>query len=660
MKSYDDLNDYIRSLDDNFPEEYDYLAKKIDELICEGFIETALYNDNVLYSAKKSLRMEECNNMEDNIKKSILLFLIKNKHTFFILQNTQKGKTKIVVNELKRWAQDNTKKVVTFYIVDNDKTLSDQSVDSITRNFEKINVKIFSLNSNTKVTFDIIKPYIDAYAGDTEGDYSMPIITLLCNNKQCEKMLKLLAHIEKKVSVNNSQLRYAMIWDEADKTYSQLRDKAFTINNTTITCKTFTVDNTIALYRLGFVTATDGNLLDEDYPECSNADLYLVEISQEDQKNYRALHHEESITHIMPFTSKHTHNSYAIDILENNKEHFTTPIVLPTGEIYYRKIIAISNHRTKDMDEFAKYCISNNNYYAIVFNGNSGTSIKIYSYENDIRVYKTKGCKFNELLYYLYKKLNLNDKPIIIIGSKKIDRGVGFHYCPNNDDEIVIECVPKLGKLISKNRDGLVWTDIILGRIDNIASAVQKSGRGSGNIGNSPQYSGTTDYWMDEETEQKIRRHNTMVDESNTKIGYSIGMAVNEAKNNLPEIKAKEPKKGNNIVEAPVSFKTPKKALDYLKTIPGYENIKKEASAFIEKEGYIISTRLNANYKKKKKELEANDRLTFDMFKSIPLGMCISAGEVGNKYVLYPVYKDMSDKTVMYYLRYYKKPNSSE
>lgn len=100
--------------------------------------------------------------------------------------------------------------------------------------------------------------------------------------------------------------------------------------------------------------------------------------------------------------------------------------------------------------------------------------------------------------------------------------------------------------------------------------------------------------------------------------------------------------------------------MDYLKTIPGYENIKKEASAFIEKEGYIISTRLNAYYNKKKKELEANDRLTFDMFKSIPLGMCISAGEVGNKYVLYPVYKDMSDKTVMYYLRYYKKPNSSE
>lgn len=121
MKSYDDLNDYIRSSDDNFPEEYDYLVKKIEELIREGFIETALYNDKVLYSAKKSLRMEECNNMEDNIKKSILLFLIENKHTFFILQNTQKGKTKIVVIELKRWAQDNTKKVVTFYIVDNDK-----------------------------------------------------------------------------------------------------------------------------------------------------------------------------------------------------------------------------------------------------------------------------------------------------------------------------------------------------------------------------------------------------------------------------------------------------------------------------------------------------------------------------------------------------------
>jgi hypothetical protein len=658
MKSYDDLNDYIRSCDDNFSEEYDDIVKKIEELIRDGYIYTSLYNDKILYSAKKNLRMEECNSMEDNIKKSILLFLIENKHTFFILQNTQKGKTKIVVIELKKWAQDKAKKVVTFYIVDNDKTLSDQSVDSIIRNFENINVKIFSLNSNTKVTFDIIKTYIDAYAGDMDGDYPMPIITLLCNNKQCEKMLNLLAHIEKKVSINNSRLRYAMIWDEADKTYSQLRDKPFTINNSTTTVKRFTVENTIALYRLGFVTATDGNLLDEDYPECSNAYLYPVEISLEDQKNYRALHHEESITHIMPFTSKHTYNSYAIDILENNNEHFTTPIVLPTGEIYYRKIIAISNHTTKDMDELAKYCISNNNYYAIVFNGNCGTSIKIYSYENDTRVYKTKGCKFNELLYYLYKKLNLNDKPIIIIGNKKIDRGVGFHYCPNNDDEIIIEYVPKLGKLICKNRDGLVWTDTILGRIDNIASAVQKAGRGSGNIGNSPQYSGTSHYWTDKETEQKIRRHNTIVDESNTKIGYSIGMAVSEAKNNLPEIKAEKPKKENNCLEAPVSFKTPKQAFDYLKTIPGYENIKKEASSFVEKDGYIISTRLNAHYNKDKEELDANDRLTIDIFRKIPLGMCISAG--WNKYMLYPVYKDMSDKTVVYYLRYYKKPNISE
>ena len=42
-------------------------------------------------------------------------------------------------------------------------------------------------------------------------------------------MISLLAHIRKKVLKNKSKLRYGIIVDEADKTYSMVRDKTFSV-----------------------------------------------------------------------------------------------------------------------------------------------------------------------------------------------------------------------------------------------------------------------------------------------------------------------------------------------------------------------------------------------------------------------------------------------
>jgi hypothetical protein len=209
------------------------------------------------------------------------------------------------------------------------------------------------------------------------------------------------------------------------------------------------------------------------------------------------------------------------------------PITLLSGEIYYKKIIVNSNAKTEDMRHFAKWS-NNKGINAIVFNGYGGSSVKVYKIGSPIETHKTKGKKFNELLFYIYKKLNLNEKPLIIIGRRKVDRGLGFHYCPRTNDKITID--GSMGSLITNNREGLIWTDEILGRIDNKDIAVQKAGRLAGIIGNSPQYPKNIHYWTDEYTEKLIRKHNTIVDYTNNNSGCSISQAVKEAEKNVKHL----------------------------------------------------------------------------------------------------------------------------
>jgi len=542
FQTYDGLYDQVRGEKDDFMDE-DSFRIKVDELVEDGYIETGILDDLTIYSAKHGLKWwSDFVQLGDAVKKSILLMLFVNPTTFFVLQNTQKGKMRIAALEIKMWGQDFSKKVVAFIIVGNDKTLGDQSVDGLKKTFGDQKVRIFFLSSNSKTSFDEIKTYIDAYAIDDveEGkdpEYPMPVIALLANQNQCEKKLRLQYHIHKKVKSGKSLLRYGEIWDEADKTYKQLRDKPLHVDGQMMTCRTFTVEKTDALYRLGFISATDGNLLHyEDYPECANAYLYPVEIAPEDKLHYRALHHSESITHHVPVITKNDNNAYAIQILsdEANLAHFNNPIVLATGESYYRKIIVNSNAKTEDMNIFAKWC-NKSGKHAIVFNGYGGASVKVYRSGFRVETHKTKGKLFSELLFYIYKKLNLHDKPLVIIGRRKVDRGLGFHFCPRKDDEIIID--GSLGSISSKNKEGLVWTDSILGRIEDKDTAVQKAGRLAGIIGGSPQYAGETHYWTDEYTANLIRRHNTIVDKSNDiKDGCSILEAVLEAYEQYPDV----------------------------------------------------------------------------------------------------------------------------
>ena len=528
-ETLENLYDKVKGENEDFIDETAF-ERKVEELLEMGYMETSLLNDTLIYCAKSGLKWADFVDIDDPIKKSILLLLVDNPTTFFVLLNTQKGKMRINSLEVKKWSEDTVKRPVAFIVVDNDTTLADQSADGIKNTIGALNVELITLSSTSKTTFEDIKRTIDAYESNPE-DYKMPVIVLLANNKQIEKMLKLMQHIDKKIRKRNSLLRYGVIWDEADKVYPPFRNKIFQVGEDTLSVKKFIIDNNIGLYRLGFTSATDGDLLEEEYPECANAYLYPVIIDEEDQKHYRALHHPEAITRIIPF-SRHNNNSYAKEIISNNLIDFKTKIHFPSGKDGYRKIIVNSNSKTSEMVEFANWC-TEQDMYTLVFNGFSGASIKVYRNGMSKKTFKTKGRKFNEVLFYIYKKLKLEDKPLVIIGRRKVDRGLGFHYCPRVNDEVSIDG-PE-GILTTKDREGLIWTDMILGKIDDKNIATQKAGRLAGIIGNSPQYPGFICYWTDEHTKEIIYRHNTIVDVANTYTGCSVLQAVKHAEDTTPK-----------------------------------------------------------------------------------------------------------------------------
>lgn len=546
IESYDSL--YEKICDDTQegqdPISEEQFEQRMDELFTTGFIVHRRHEDNIFIGGRPGLNWADIHIIDEPIKKNILLYLIDNPNVFFVLFNTQKGKLRIAVAEMKRWASRRDIRVVSFLLVDNDKALADQSADGVIRTLGSENVKLFILSSNSKSTIDEIKTYIDAYAYD--DDYAMPVIVLLPNQKQNEKMISLLAHIRRKVLRNNSKLRYGVIVDEADKTYPMIREKTVSVVGGERFSLLDFIINEEALHRVGFVTATDGDLL-EDYPECRNAYMYPMEIDEITKEYYRAFHTADSIIHIEnPSGQTKSNNAYAEHILTTHMTDIKIPIY-HNGYTIYRKIIINSNTKGNDMVSLARFA-NMNSLYAITFNQ---SGICVYRPGLPVEKFKIKGMRLNELLFCIYKTMGLDDKPIVIIGRRKVDRGLGFHYAPRKnpiseqfDRQIIVwkgnSNYPG-GEVISDDGEGLIWTDMILGRIEDTSTAAQKAGRLAGIIAQCPQYSGKLYFWTDAHTSRRIRMHNEKVDITNTLSGYSAIQSINHAKDMVPDIPIEVP-----------------------------------------------------------------------------------------------------------------------
>ena len=469
----------------------------LDELETAEFITRSTNTeDNVIFQARAGLKPSDFYMIDNPIKKNMLLYLVENPKTIFILQNTQSGKTVIVAKEISEWSREN--KNVAFFITQNDKTLADQSAESLST---KCSVKTFMLSSNSKTTLDDVKTYIDAYATDMYNDYKMPLICVLANKTQNEKVMKLLDHIRNRCR-RGSLLRYGIIFDEADETYPALRDQTFI----GLSYRSFIVDDDAALHKLVFVSATEGDLMDSEYPECQNAYVHTVQPDAASRPFYRAAHHPDSIVKFNKMPKKMSSNQYAKKIVEEHQDYFFRADM-------YRKTIVHSNARAADMTRLANELVQMG-AYAMVFNMHG---VKVHRPGQSPYRLTTKGRSFNQLLFYLYKKLELHTKPLFILGRRKVDRGIGFHYAPRGNGQQVLPDWG-LGELATDGIEGLIWTDEILGRIEDKNTAVQKAGRLAGIISQCPQYHSCT-YWTDEYTWNMIVKHNKMVDQVNTTPG---------------------------------------------------------------------------------------------------------------------------------------------
>ena len=408
---------------------------------------------------------------------------------FFILQNTQSGKLCQSAKEIQKWSAH---KVITFFISSNDRTLIDQSSEGISY-FLQQKSNLFILSSNAAIHMEHIKSRIELYAADRLGRHQMPIITALANKQQNARVLELVYFIQQ-LADHGSDIKYGFIFDEADSTYPILREQTCLLGKKLIHYHSIFVENKKYLHRVGFVTATEGCLVDQDYPECANAMLYQCVKDTFSENHYRAIHTIEAICHsgddYTTHTTHTTQNDYAMAVIKTHRKHFFGKI-----KGMYRKIIINSNSQTTDMELVAKECVSMG-MNALVFNMNG---LSIYN-GRPLPEVSVRNKRFNQVVYNTVQQYQLDRKPLVMIGRRKVDRGLSFHYAPRDGSQ------------------GLIWTDMIMGHVEDVSLAVQKAGRMAGIIAHCPQYTGECHYWATSETIQKCIDKNRLNDRANSLI----------------------------------------------------------------------------------------------------------------------------------------------
>jgi hypothetical protein len=522
-EDYDSLYDLVNT--DDLPVSNEMFKDCIEQLVYDKLITTIINDslDDIWYICKNGLTYTDISNIDNPIKKQILLVFIQNPKTIFILFNTQKGKSAMAHKEIISWTKEPL--IVGFLMVDNDSTLGDQSVQSLLNSISTVNKEIHLLRlggNNEKSDVQNIINFLDSYAS-FPGEKPMPLIVALTNVAQTLKVVKIINHIKKR-NKTYPNLRAAIIWDEADKTYSSVRDKEFDIGDTTKKCiRNFTLDDTSSLYRNVFITATQGSLLDE-YPECANAYAQPPYIDEEDKTHYRAFHHEQADIKIAKYNIKCNNNANFLQSFNDNKEHFMNPIKLSNGNMGFRKTIINANVKTDEMRKLALH-LNKENCHAMLFNQ---SGLTVYGIGKEPHRFKTRRRYFNELLYYAVKRLNLDSAPLFIVGRRKVDRGLGFHYAPRSHREIQPKTIEfdNMGHIVNDGIEGLIWTDQFLGNINDKSSSAQKAGRLAGIIGQCPQYPGKITWWTNEETAISVKHHCEVVDLVNMQINSNIGNAV--------------------------------------------------------------------------------------------------------------------------------------
>ena len=497
---------YEIDADDISDEQMSSVKLHAEELVTRGFLRVAVIEDDVYYMCSETATRTMCLTLTNNIQQKIMQFYFSNNKGTFVLFNTQKGKSAIISKEIQKICTLTSIKPVSYIVVSNDKTLADQSASAFQSALDSCGCKVFTLSSSSTTSFSDIQLYIEDYASDEDNVMKIPAIVLLANTAQANRMIRLMERVNRK-NRRNINIKNLVFFDEADETYPIIRDRSYDGNSFLDLIN----EELPSFSKIFWVSATNGELLDI-YPECANALNYIGDPDEVDSPNYRAIHHADSIIKSVKASSRESKNGYAEKVIKTHLDHFKGEVTLANGSKTHRKIIVNSNPKISDMREFARFA-NNLGFNVVIFNM-YGLTVHICG-DGVVKKYSTKGKRFNQTLYEIFIAHHLDARPTIIIGNRKVNRGMTFHYAP------------------ADGSNGLIWTDIILGNIEDVTNAVQKAGRAAGKIAQCPQYPGKIYYWTTNKTASIIQTHNRCADYMNRiPTNCTIQEALQEAVNN--------------------------------------------------------------------------------------------------------------------------------
>lgn len=518
-----DIEDIVELLDTDDPLTDDQsIRRSVRALVDASFLLSNINEreDQEWFAGKPGLTLTDVNAQDDDLKRRVLFLFVHNP-TVFILFNTQKGKSKLLFGRVREWVQTAELRVIPILLLDNDRTLGEQTIDGLPSNVELFRLMSGGGCSNS-ATIQQVCNYIDSFINYPGDKKKVPVVVALANVKQVAKVLEILVHVSNRHQAHRN-IKFALAFDEADKTYPTIRKHVASCDGREVSIKQFIVDNVDALHETVFVTATEGTLLMGGFPECENAQAFITEIAPEDDEHYKAPHLPNA--RFMPTSIAKTNNDAFRCTLRDHWAHFTEPIELLGGAMGFPKTIINSNARCRDMTNLAVE-LAQQGFHAMVFN-QEGVTVHRPGVEPVL--FKTRQRRFSEVLFYAFKKLDLHTAPLFIIGRRKVDRGLSFHYAPRShcDHRPREMSFEERGSLSTDGVEGLIWTDLVLGTVKIKETAVQKAGRLAGIIGQCPQYPmrGLT-WWTDDETAHEVTRHYKTVDETNRQSG---GRSIQDA-----------------------------------------------------------------------------------------------------------------------------------
>ena len=399
-----------------------------------------------------------------------------------------------IVNAIKAALADKRYLPVIFVVGDNMSSLMDQTMEGFHKLLcSELGVDkydgLMCLKGDEKIRKEDIENYIDSYHLShllrSPVKKLPPIIMALNNKVQLKKLIDI--HQTKIVDAlllnPSSPLRSAFVFDEFDKVYRFLRPMF----------KPLLVDKPLGVFSVLGVTGSEDGVC-EEFPEWASSNLVRVELNADKERDHRGIHHPDAVIHRYKQSSAVGNSSYALNIIKTNLAAFTEPRVNPKNDrLYYPKTIILADARIASHKTLATQLLALGFHVILQNESNLKVCLAAQQQQQQWKPWSIKKKVVRNELFKMFNELDLWSKPVALIGNRKLDRGLGYHYAP-----------PAGGT-------GLIWTDEIMGHIDGGASRVQKVSRIHGVIAQCDDYPNALNFWVDERTELTVRNENGII-----------------------------------------------------------------------------------------------------------------------------------------------------